>query len=116
MSGIGLLVAIVPACFEQPWRLPFDANVVAALAGVVYYALVPTVLGFVLWYAGASRLSGAEAGLVTALVPVSTLALAAGVLHEPISHAQVVGVACVLAAVLLATFGRFRSMRMRAEA
>ncbi|BCZ80397.1 DMT family transporter [Paraburkholderia terrae] len=117
MSGIGLLVAIVPACFEQPWRLPFnDANVAAALAGVVYYALVPTVLGFVLWYAGASRLSGAEAGLVTALVPVSTLALAAGVLHEPISRAQMVGVACVLAAVLLATFGRFRSMRMRAEA
>ncbi|AMV44649.1 DMT family transporter [Paraburkholderia caribensis] len=116
MSGIGLLVAIVPACFEQPWRLPFDANVVAALTGVVYYALVPTVLGFVLWYAGASRLTGAEAGLVTALVPVSTLALASGVLHEPISHAQMVGVACVLAAVLLATFGRFRSMRMRAEA
>ncbi|ALL67567.1 Permease of the drug/metabolite transporter (DMT) superfamily [Paraburkholderia caribensis MBA4] len=116
MSGIGLLVAIVPACFEQPWRLPFDADVVAALAGVLYYALVPTVLGFVLWYAGASRLSGAEAGLVTALVPVSTLALASGVLHEPISHAQMVGVACVLVAVLLATFGRFRSMRMRAEA
>ncbi|WP_176055576.1 DMT family transporter [Paraburkholderia caribensis] len=116
MSGIGLLVAIVPACFEQRWRLPFDANVVAALTGVVYYALVPTVLGFVLWYAGASRLTGAEAGLVTALVPVSTLALASGVLHEPISHAQMVGVACVLAAVLLATFGRFRSMRMRAEA
>ncbi|BCG00548.1 membrane protein [Paraburkholderia sp. PGU19] len=116
MSGIGLLVAIVPACFEQPWRLPFDANVVAALAGVVYYALVPTVLGFVLWYAGASRLSGAEAGLVTALVPVSTLALASGVLHEPISRAQMLGVACVLAAVLLATFGRFRSLKLRAEA
>lgn len=116
MSGIGLLVAIVPACFEQPWRLPFDADLVAALAGVVYYALVPTVLGFVLWYAGASRVSGAEAGLVTALVPVSTLALAAGVLHEPISRAQMAGVVCVLAAVLLSTFGRFRSVEARAEA
>lgn len=116
MSGIGLLVAFVPACFEQPWRLPFDANLVAALAGVVYYALVPTVLGFVLWYAGASRVSGAEAGLVTALVPVSTLALAAGVLREPISRAQMAGVVCVLAAVLLATFGRFRSVEARAEA
>jgi len=116
MSGIGFAVAIVPACFEQPWRIPFDASLVGALAGVVYYALVPTVLGFVLWYAGASRISGAEAGLVTALVPVSTLALAAGLLHEPISHAQMIGVACVLAAVLLATFGRFRSAGIGANA
>ncbi|WP_109481888.1 DMT family transporter [Paraburkholderia sp. C35] len=116
MSGIGLLVAIVPAAFEQPWRIPFDASLVAALTGVVYYALVPTVLGFVLWYAGASRISGAEAGLVTALVPVSTLAFAAGLLHESISHAQLAGVACVLAAVLLATLGQLRSARVSAKA
>ncbi|SIT48723.1 conserved membrane hypothetical protein [Paraburkholderia piptadeniae] len=116
MSGIGFLVAIVPACFEAPWRLPLDANLMAALAGVVYYALVPTVLGFVLWYAGAARVSGAEAGLVTALVPVSTLALAAGVLHEPISRAQLMGVACVLAAMLLATFGQGRQMGARRAA
>ncbi|MFL9875894.1 DMT family transporter [Paraburkholderia megapolitana] len=103
MSGIGLAVAIVPACFERPWTLPFDAN---ALLGVVYYALVPTVAGFVLWYAGAARVSGAEAGLMTALVPVSAVALAALVLHEPVTSSQLAGVACVLAAVWLATFGR----------
>ncbi|SEI69295.1 DMT family transporter [Paraburkholderia diazotrophica] len=116
MSGIGFVVAIVPACFEAPWRLPLDASLTAALAGVVYYALVPTVLGFVLWYAGAARVSGAEAGLVTALVPVSTLALAAGVLHEPISRAQLMGVACVLMAMLLATFGQGRPMSARRAA
>ena len=116
MSGIGLLVALVPAAFEQPWRVPLDAPAVAAIYGVIYYALVPTLLGFVLWYAGASRVSAAEAGLVTALVPVSTLALAAGVLHEPISRAQTVGVGFVLAAVLLATFGRSRSMRAGIQA
>ncbi|MFM0290977.1 DMT family transporter [Paraburkholderia megapolitana] len=103
MSGIGLAVAIVPACFERPWTLPFDAS---ALLGVVYYALVPTVAGFVLWYAGAARVSGAEAGLMTALVPVSAVSLAALVLHEPVTGSQLAGVACVLAAVWLATFGR----------
>ncbi|PCE23929.1 EamA family transporter [Paraburkholderia acidicola] len=103
MSGIGLAVAIVPACFERPWTLPFNAS---ALLGVVYYALVPTVAGFVLWYAGAERISGAEAGLMTALVPVSAVALAALVLHEPVTGSQLAGVACVLAAVWLATFGR----------
>jgi drug/metabolite transporter (DMT)-like permease len=110
MSGIGFAVAIVPACFEQAWRLPFD---VSALAGVAYYALVPTVIGFVLWYAGAARISGAEAGLMTALVPVSTVAMAAALLHEPVSGAQLAGVACVLGAVLLATVGQMRRVPRR---
>ncbi|REE22559.1 EamA domain-containing membrane protein RarD [Paraburkholderia sp. BL27I4N3] len=108
MCGIGFAVAIVPACFEKPWALPVDAS---ALGGVLYYALVPTVLGFVLWYAGAARLSGAEAGLMTALVPVSAVALAAMVLGESVSAAQLAGVACVLGAVLLATFGQLRVRR-----
>ncbi|REG51810.1 EamA domain-containing membrane protein RarD [Paraburkholderia sp. BL6669N2] len=108
MCGIGFAVAIVPACFEKPWTLPVDAS---ALGGVLYYALVPTVLGFVLWYAGAARLSGAEAGLMTALVPVSAVALAAMVLGESVSAAQLAGVACVLGAVLLATFGQLRVRR-----
>jgi drug/metabolite transporter (DMT)-like permease len=63
MCGIGFAVSIVPACFERPWSMPPDMG---ALAGVLCYALVPTVAGFVLWYEGAARISGAEAGLTTA--------------------------------------------------
>jgi len=112
MCGIGFAVALVPAVFERPWSVPFSPD---ALAGVLYYALVPTVAGFVLWYAGAARISGAEAGLMTALVPVSAVALAAAVLREPVSAAQLAGVACVLGAVLLATFGQMRTARRTAR-
>lgn len=113
MSGIGLVVAIVPALlFEKPWSGHIDT---AAIAGVVYYALVPTVAGFVLWYAGAARISGAEAGLMTALVPVCAVALAALVLREPVSAAQLGGVACVLGAVGLASLdGVVRARRANA--
>ncbi|WP_027214675.1 DMT family transporter [Burkholderia sp. WSM2232] len=111
MCGIGFAVCVVPACFEKPWTLPLDA---AAITGVVYYALVPTVAGFVLWYEGAARVSGAEASLMTALVPVSALALAALLLREPVSVAQLMGVACVLGAVLLATFGQTLGARRAA--
>ena len=103
MCGIGFAVSIVPACFETPWAMPLDPG---ALAGVLYYALVPTVLGFVLWYEGAARISGAQAGLTTALVPVSALALAALLLREPVGAAQLAGAACVLVAVMLATLGQ----------
>ncbi|CAN7644567.1 DMT family transporter [Trinickia sp. LjRoot230] len=98
MTAIGLVLALIPALFERPWQGSVDR---AALAGVVYYALVPTVAGFMLWFAGAARIAGAQASAFTAFVPVSAAALAALVLHERIGAAQWMGMACVLAAVLL---------------
>ena len=96
MVALGLLLSVVPALLERAWLQPVPAE---ALAGVAYYALVPTVLGFVLWFAGASRLTGAEAALFTAILPVSALILAALWLGESISLAQLGGAACVLGAV-----------------
>ncbi|HYE48514.1 MAG TPA: DMT family transporter [Azospirillaceae bacterium] len=98
MTGLGLAVALGPALLERPWRLDPDP---AALGAVLYYALVPTVGGFLLWYAGSARVSGAEASLFTALAPVTALLLAAAVLGEPVGAGQAVGICCVLAAVLI---------------
>ncbi|MDP9605199.1 UNVERIFIED_ORG: drug/metabolite transporter (DMT)-like permease [Variovorax paradoxus] len=100
MTAFGLLLSLVPALFERAWVQPLPAD---ALAGVAYYALVPTVLGFVLWFAGSSRLNGAEAALFTAVLPVSALVLAALWLGESISPGQIGGAACVLGAVGLAS-------------
>lgn len=98
MSGIGLAVSLVPALIERPWGLRYDGPAVAA---VVYYALVPTVGGFMLWFAGAARIAGAQASALTAFVPISAAAFAAAVLHEAIGPAQWWAIACVLGAVLL---------------
>jgi drug/metabolite transporter (DMT)-like permease len=100
MTAFGLLLSAVPALFERAWEHPLPT---AALAGVAYYALVPTVLGFVLWFAGSARLKGAEAALFTALLPVSALVLAAVWLGESITLAQLGGATCVLGAVGLAS-------------
>ncbi len=99
MSGIGLALSLVPAFFERPWTA--GAVDRSALAGVVYYALVPTVGGFLLWFAGAARIAGAQASAFTAFVPVSAAAFAALVLHESIEPAQWWAIGCVLAAVAL---------------
>ncbi|MBX4905800.1 MULTISPECIES: DMT family transporter [Rhizobium] len=96
MTGIGFAVSIVPAILEAPLTHGFSAS---AAAAVVYYALVPTVGGFLLWYAGAERVSGTEAALFTALAPVSAVMLAFVLLGEPIGLNHIAGIACVLAAV-----------------
>ena len=99
MCALGLAMTLVPALFEQAWARPADT---AALLGVVYYAIVPTVGGYLLWYAGAARVSAGVASLYTAVLPVSALLLAALVLREPIGVGQVVGAACVLGAIAVA--------------
>lgn len=99
MTGIGFALAVVPSVLEQPWTQALNA---ASIAGVVYYATVPTVGGFLLWYAGSMRISGLEASLLTALAPISAIALAAVLFREPVAADQLVGATLVLAAILLA--------------
>jgi drug/metabolite transporter (DMT)-like permease len=114
MTGLGLAVATVPAIAEMPWTLEIPTGVFWA---IVYYALVPTVGGFLAWYRGAALVSGAEASLFTALAPVSAVLLAAVVLREAVTGNQILGIACVLVAVIslgLAQSGILRFKRAAA--
>lgn len=97
MTAIGFVVAGVPALFEH-----HDIGIASqpALLAVLYYALVPTVGGFILWYAGAERVSGAEASLFTAVAPATAVIFAFLVLGEAVGSNQIFGIACVLAAVI----------------
>jgi drug/metabolite transporter (DMT)-like permease len=98
MTALGLAFSALASVAESPWRLDFSGD---ALMAVAYYAVVPTVGGFLLWYAGAARVQGSEAALFTALAPVSAVLLAAGLLGETLESAQRWGMAYVLGAVLL---------------
>lgn len=113
MTMIGFATAAGAACLEAPWAIAMTAGAVWA---VIYYALVPTVGGFLLWYAGAARVSGAEASLFTALAPVSALFLAALLLNEPVGPVEMFGVGCVLAAVLATGLSGFSEGRRRMKA
>ena len=106
MVGLGLALTLVPALAEHAWTAPLDKP---ALLGVLYYALVPTVGGYLLWYAGAERVDAGRAALYTAVLPVAALILAAGVLHEPIGARQLIGAACVLAAIAVSAAPRRRA-------
>lgn len=103
MSILGLALSIVPALLEMPWRA---ACAPPAVGAAIYYALVPTVGGFLLWYAGAAKVSGAQASLFTAVAPVAAVLLAGVFLGESIGVAQIVGIGCVLGAMLIAVSGQ----------
>lgn len=104
MAGLGLALSLVPAAFE--WRAMHIAPSLGALAAITYYALVPTVLGYLLWYAGSARTSGTEAALFTALAPASAVVLAALAFAEPLGAARMAGLSLVLAGVMMGALPR----------
>lgn len=97
LTAVGAALAGAAALAETPWDAAFGGPALAVLA---YYAWLPTVAGFVLWYAGLARTSASEAALFTALAPVAAVLLAALALGEAIGPRQAAGIGCVLAAVL----------------
>ena len=113
MAGLGFAVALIPALFEAPSTAKIDES---AIVAVLYYALIPTVAGFVLWYAGSARVSGTEASVFTALAPVSAVLFAFLLLGEPVGTHQLLGIGCVLAAVLGLTVPQIRASRKTARA
>ncbi|WFU47826.1 DMT family transporter [Sinorhizobium terangae] len=113
MAGLGVAVSAPIALLEIPQAVAVTTHSIAA---VCYYALVLTVGGFLLWYAGLANVSGTEASVFTALAPVSAVLLAFIVLGEPISANQLIGIACVLAAVLSLGLRLPGTQRNRSEA
>lgn len=97
MTALGFVLAVPLAVFEPAPIVPS----LSALGPVLWYALVPTVGGFLLWYAGAARVTGGEAAAVTAVAPITAVALSALWLGETIRIGQVFGMAAVVLAIML---------------
>lgn len=100
MCGAGMLMSAVAAWCVAPNGT--QALSTPALLGIAYYAWVPTVGGFLLWYAGSARTSGARASLATVWLPVSALLLSALFLGETIQVWQWLGFGCVVLAIVVA--------------
>lgn len=97
MAGMGFVLAVPLALLDSSPILP----PASAFAPLLWYALVPTVAGFLLWYAGAARVSGGEAAAVTAVAPVTAVGLSAVWLGEHVHFGQVLGMIAVVLAILL---------------
>lgn len=101
-GGVVLIAVSVPAMFAQDWSTvrPVDWAI------VVYSALGPILLGFVLWAWALKRRGMARTAPIGYLEPIFATALAFVVLGEWFTAPQLVGGALVLAGVVLAAGSR----------
>lgn len=78
-----------------------------ALFGLAYVSLFSMLIGFIFWYRGLSQGGIAAVGQLQLLQPFFALALAATVLHEPVTA----GMLCITVCVILCVFGARRFAR-----
>jgi drug/metabolite transporter (DMT)-like permease len=110
MSAGGLLLSLPAA--GVVWAMGLsrgsadETGLGAALAAIAWYAWVPTVLGFWLWYAGARRATATQAAASTAWLPLVAVVGAAVVLGENLTASQLAALALVLAGVLIGSITR----------
>ncbi|MBY5791276.1 DMT family transporter [Rhizobium leguminosarum] len=102
---LSLPVTVAVALFHRP--ATFTGIETPALLGLAYVSLFSMLIGFIFWYRGLSQGGIAAVGQLQLLQPFFGLALAATLLHEPVTSAMLV----VTVAVVLCVAGARRFAR-----
>ena len=100
------LALVTPFGAWAAWHFDFRTVAPGAWLLLVFYALAASVWTVWLWMTGLKVVPAAQAGVFTAMLPVSAAALGVLALGEPLGAIQLVAFACALAGVLLATAPR----------
>ncbi|MBY5607104.1 DMT family transporter [Rhizobium leguminosarum] len=102
---LSLPVTVAVALFHRP--ATFSGIETPALLGLAYVSLFSMLIGFIFWYRGLSQGGIAAVGQLQLLQPFFGLALAATLLHEPVTSAML----AVTVAVILCVAGARRFAR-----
>ncbi|WP_010493107.1 DMT family transporter [Paenibacillus elgii] len=104
-----VLLSAISCTLGFLWFLPLAVYDVVRMEGlhltagewsyIVYYAVVVTVLGYILWYAGMKKVPGSVSGLFTAVIPVTSIVLSFFILQEQVTWRHGIGVLLVVAGI-----------------
>lgn len=104
-----VLLSAISCTLGFLWFLPLAVYDVVRMEGphltagewsyIGYYAVVVTVLGYILWYAGVKKVPGSVSGLFTAVIPVTSIVLSFFILQEQVTWRHGIGVLLVVAGI-----------------
>ena len=98
------LVLSAPLGLWQLVRIDLSAIAPRLWAYLLFYALAASVAAVALWMSGLRRTSAAFAGVFTVALPMSTTAIAVGVLGEQLTWLHTIALSCAVLAILLAAW------------
>lgn len=109
----GLLFLIPAAVVENIW-LPLPPLNAAVIISLIYLGIFPSVIAFLFWNAGVSKVGPAQAGVYYNLIPVFNFLLASQLLNEQIRSYHVIGGLITLIGILISQI-KFRSQHKEKE-
>lgn len=111
--GVNVVGLVLMAPFAAATLPSFNFAAVppSIWAWVVYYALMASVISFILWYRGIIHVPASHAGVFAGILPLSAIAVAVFALGEPVTTTLAVGAALVLVAIALGTTRQGRADR-----
>jgi len=68
---------------------------------IIYYSLTASVISFILWYRGVSKVPANIAGLFTVFMPVSSAVMGVLFLQEDFTFIQIIGMMLAITAILI---------------
>ena len=101
MASGGFFLSVPLLGFVEPSHYFPAAEFQTALIGVIYYALVPTVLGFILWYTGSGLATGQSASLAAATMPLSAVGLSALFLGENLQSIHLLAAGLIILSIMM---------------
>lgn len=105
------LIGCAPFAIQGLLRLDVPAIPLHVWGLLSWYALTASALCTVLWYRGAAHVEPWAAGLATAAVPLSAMAVSVLVLGERISALQLTGAALVVCAIAVGMLAQREALR-----
>lgn len=100
MSVFGLIL-FLPFSIYEGMSFSFSTVDMMDWMNILYFGVVVTVLAFLLMYQGLTKVSASSAGVLTSVLPLSTVMLSFLILKEEILISHLLGMLFVIAAIVI---------------
>jgi drug/metabolite transporter (DMT)-like permease len=90
------LVMFLPFSLYEARHFNFLAVALNAWLPILYNGILLTVVAFLFWFRGVTRVPASAAAVFTGIMPISAVLLSYLVLNEPFSWLHLMGALCVL--------------------
>ncbi|UHA72195.1 DMT family transporter [Paenibacillus sp. 481] len=104
MSVIGLLL-FAPFAAVEAASFDFAALSLQSWLLIIYFGVVVTVIAFLLMYKGLTNVPASTAGVLTGLIPITSLILSAVLLKEQLTWVHFTAIVCVLGGITFIAYG-----------
>ncbi|WP_113754643.1 DMT family transporter [Priestia endophytica] len=100
MSVFGLIL-FLPFSIYEGMSFSFSTVDMVDWMNILYFGVVVTVLAFLLMYQGLTKVSASSAGVLTSILPLSTVLISFLILKEEILISHLLGMLFVIAAIFI---------------